>query len=183
MLKSFSIFGPLKSNRMKNLWTVFILIGLLGCQQEKMGYVDHVRLMENNKEKIDIEAKYKQKSTVLSKKRDSISQAFQLEAQELQKEIESMSQQKAQQEYDLLQQRGQFIGQQLQNEEQLLQQQGQAEMDSLVRRVKDEIKDFGKANGYTYILTAGEGGSVLYGKENHDLTDQILKIINDKYGK
>ncbi len=167
---------------MKKFWMVLILLGLLGCQQEKIGYVDHVRLMDNSKEKTDIEAKYQEKSTVLNKKRDSISQAFQLEAQALQTKIESMSQQKAQQEYDLLQQRGQFMGQQLQNEEQLLQQQGQAEMDSLVRRVKDEIKDFGKANGYSYILTAGEGGSVLYGKDNQDLTDQIIKIINDKYG-
>ncbi len=167
---------------MKKLSIVLILLGLLGCQQDKIGYVDHVRLMENNEEKTDIEAKYKEKSTVLNKKRDSISQAFQIEAQALQTKIESMSQQKAQQEYDLLQQRGQFIGQQLQNEEQLLQQQGQAEMDSLVRRVKDEIKDFGKANGYSYILTAGEGGSVLYGKDNQDLTDQIIKIVNDKYG-
>ena len=160
-----------------------ILLGLLGCKQEKIGYVDHVRLMENNKEKIDIEAKYKEKSAVLNKKRDSISQAFQLEAQALQTKVESMSKQKAQQEYDLLQQKGQFIGQQLQNEEQLLQQQGQAEMDSLIGRVKDQIKDFGKTNGYSYILTAGEGGSVLYGVDNQDLTDEILKIINEKYSK
>lgn len=167
---------------MKYLWMVMILFGLIGCKQDKIGYVDHVRLMENSKEKIDIEAKYKEKSTAFNKKRDSISQAFQLEAQALQTKMESMSQQKAQQEYDLFQQKGQYMGQQLQNEEQLLQQQGQTEMDSLINRVKYEIKDFGKTNGYSYILGAGEGGSVLYGAENQDLTDEILKIINDKYG-
>ena len=54
-------------------------------------------------------------------------------------------------------------------------------MDSLISKVKDEIKDYGKANGFTYILGGGEGGSVLYGQESKDVTDDILKIINDKY--
>lgn len=157
------------------------LLSMISCTQDKIGYVDNVRLMENSREKIDIEAKYQNKSNALNKKRDSISQAFQLEAQALQTKVQSMPQKKAQEEYDLLQQRGQFIGQQLQQEEQLLQQQGQAEMDSLINKVKDQIKNYGKANGYSYILGGGEGGSVLYGTEQKDLTEEILKIINDNY--
>ena len=54
-------------------------------------------------------------------------------------------------------------------------------MDSLVKKVKKEIRAYGKANGYTYILGGGEGGSVLYGEEANNLTDVILKILNDKY--
>ena len=161
-----------------------ILLGLLlavSCAQDKIGYVDHVKLMDNSKEKTDIENKYKAKSTALNKKRDSISQAFQIEAQALQTKIESMSQQKAQEEYDLFQQRGQFIGQQLQQEEQMLQLQGQAEMDSLVNRVKEVIKDYGKDNGFTYILGGGDGGSVLYGSESKDLTDTFIEIVNQDY--
>ena len=56
-------------------------------------------------------------------------------------------------------------------------------MDSIVSKVKDEIKEYGEANGYTYILGGGEGGSVLYGQDANDLTEQILKILNDKYKK
>ena len=92
-----------------------------------------------------------------------------------------MSQAKAQEEYGIMQQRGQFIGQQLQQEDQLLQAAGQTEMDSIVSKVKKEIKAYGKANGYTYILGGGDGGSVLYGTEVNDLTDEIVKILNDNY--
>ena len=92
-----------------------------------------------------------------------------------------MSQKNAQEEYAQLQQRGQQIGQQLQQEEQQLQQKGQAEMDTLVRKVKKEIRAYGKANGYTYILGGGDGGSVIYGDDAKDLTNEILKILNDKY--
>ncbi|MBT8284069.1 MAG: OmpH family outer membrane protein, partial [Flavobacteriaceae bacterium] len=77
-----------------------------------------------------------------------------------------------------LQQKGQQIGQQLQQQEQQMQLMGQADMDSVVEKVKREITAFGKANGYTYILGGGEGGSVLYGAESKDLTDEILKVLN-----
>lgn len=168
---------------MKKIWIILPFLILIACNQDKIGFVDTSELMEKSEEKIDIEAKYQLRSTNLNKKRDSISQAFQLEAQALQTKTQSMSQTKAQEEYELLQQRGQFIGQQLQQEEQLLQQQGQAEMDSLVNKVRDEISTYGEANGFTYILGGGDGGSVLYGKEAKDLTDEILQIINDSYQK
>ncbi len=154
---------------------------LISCSEQKIGYVDNVKLMDGYQEKIDVEEKYKNKLVTLNRKRDSISQAFQLEAQEFQSRAEKMAASKAQKEYDILQQRGQFMGQQLQQEEQILSQQGQLEMDSVVQKVKREIKAFGKSNEYTYILGGGEGGSVLYGQESDDLTEQVLKILNDKY--
>lgn len=161
---------------------VFILLlGMISCQQEKIGYVDNVRLMDSYQEKIDVEADFKTKAEALTKKRDSISQAFQLEAQAFQVKAEKMSQKKAQEEYGLMQQKGQFIGQQLQQEDQKLQASGQTEMDSIVSKVKREVKAYGKANGYTYILGGGDGGSVLYGTDANDLTDEIVKILNDKY--
>ena len=33
------------------------------------------------------------------------------------------------------------------------------------------------------ILGGGDGGSVLYGQEANDLTDEIVKLLNDKYKK
>lgn len=157
------------------------IILLAACQTDKIGFVDNSALMENYKERKDVESRYQAKSEAYSKKRDSISQAFQLEAQALQTKTKGMSEKKAQEEYALLQQKGQFIGQQLQQEEQQLQIQGQTEIDSLVSKVKKEIEAYGKANGYSYILGKGEGGSVLFGSEANDLTQEILKILNDKY--
>ncbi len=168
---------------MKKLVLAMVVLGMVSCQQDKIGYVDKVKLMEKYQEKIDVEAKFKAKAEALTKKRDSISQAFQIEAQAFQAKAQSMSQKKAQEEYGIMQQKGQFIGQQLQQEDQLLQAEGQTEMDSIVSKVKKEIKAYGKANGYTYILGGGEGGSVLYGTDANDLTEQVVKILNDNYKK
>ncbi|WP_425235141.1 OmpH family outer membrane protein [Ulvibacterium sp.] len=168
---------------MKKIVFVCIALVVVSCKQEKIGFVDNVKLMDEYQEKIDIESKFKTKVEALTKKRDSISQAFQLEAQAFQTKAQNMSQKKAQEEYALMQQRGQFIGQQLQQEDQQLQAEGQTEMDSVVSKVKKEIKAYGKTQGYTYILGGGDGGSVLYGVDANDLTDEIIKILNDKYKK
>jgi len=168
---------------MRRLVFALVVLMMVSCQQEKIGYVDNVKLMEDYQEKIDVEAKYKTRLDAFGKKKDSISQAFQIEAQAFQLKAQKMSQKKAQEEYAVMQQKGQFIGQQLQQEEQQLQLEGQTEMDSLVTKVKNKIKDFGKNNSYTYILGGGDGGSVLYGTEGNDLTAQITKILNDNYKK
>ncbi len=160
-----------------------VALTAVACQQNKIGYVDNVKLLDGYQEKIDVEAKFKVKADALAKKRDSISQAFQLELQELQTKAQKMSQKSAQEEYNLWQQKGQFVGQQLQQEEQQLQQSSQVEIDSLVSKVKKQINEYGKANGYTYILGGGDGGSVLYGDEAQNLTDAILTILNDTYKK
>lgn len=168
---------------MKKIVLAVVFLGIVSCQQEKIGFVDNIKLMNGYKEKLDIEAKFKTRSDAFNKKRDSLSQAFQLEAQDFQSRAQKLAQAKAQEEYGLLQQRSQFIGQQLQQEEQQLQMQGQTEMDSLVSKVKREIKNYGKTNGYTYILSGGDGGSVLYGTDTHNVTDEIVKILNDNYNK
>ncbi|SDM09706.1 OmpH family outer membrane protein [Kriegella aquimaris] len=168
---------------MKKLFLALMVLGILSCEQSKIGYVDNLKLMDDYQEKIDVEAKFKVKADALAKKRDSISQAFQMEAQAFQAKAQKMSQQKAQEEYGEMQQRGQQIGQQLQMQDQQLQAEGQVQMDSIVSKVKSEITAYGKANGYTYILGGGDGGSVLYGTDANDLTDEIVKILNDKYKK
>lgn len=166
---------------MKKVVLALVVLGMVSCQQEKIGFVDNVKLMDKYQEKIDIEARFKVKGEALTKKRDSISQAFQLEAQAFQIKAQKMSQATAQEEYGAIQQRGQFIGQQLQQEEQALQAAVQVEMDSLVSKVKREIKAYGKANQFSYVLGGGDGGSVLYGTDANDLTENVLKILNDKY--
>lgn len=181
MQKPFLFLPNHKMKKMKKIILGLVLLTTVACQQEKIGYVDNVKLMNEYQEKIDIEARFKIKADALTKKRDSISQAFQIEAQAFQSKAQSMPQQQAQEEYAAFQQKGQFIGQQLQQEDQQLQASGQVEMDSVISNVKKEIEAYGKANGFSYILGGGEGGSVLFGTEKNNLTDDVIKMLNEKY--
>lgn len=166
---------------MKRIIAAVALLALVSCQEQKIGYVDQVKVMDEYQEKIDVEQEYQQENEAFNKRRDSISMAFQKEAQELQERSQRLSQSKAQGEMQEFQQRAQAIGQQLQQVEQRLRMQGQSRMDSVVSKVRDEIRAYGKENGYTFILGGGDGGSVIYGEEGKDLTEEILNRLNAQY--
>ncbi len=160
---------------------VLALVVFASCNLEKTGYVNTGKLVEGYQEMIDAEAAFKLKTEKFNLKRDSISKAFQIEEQKFQSDAKSMSQKKVQEAYQALAQKGQYLGQQLQAEQQRLQMEGQAKIDSVITKVKDFVKTYGKENGYTYIFGSNDAGSVLYGSDEKDLTEEILKALNEEY--
>ena len=171
---------------MKNIiYVVLALIVFTSCQQQqKIGFVDNGTVINDYQEKLDLEAEFKIKQEAFTKKFDSIDQAFQIEAQAFQAAAQKMSQGKAQAKYQELTQKKQMQDQQKQIEAQQFQQAFQVGIDSIIVTVKDFVKDYGKTNGYTYVLgTSDAAASVLYGTEENDLTQTILDALNADYKK
>lgn len=162
-----------------------IAFTIFSCQQpNKIAFVDSTELVNEYQEKKDLEAKFKAKIEAYTKKRDSVSKAFQIEAQEFQLKAQKMSQNSAQKRYEELGQKQQLLQQQFQLEEQSISQQSQQENDSLLKRVKDFVEDYGKRNGYDYILGKNEFvGTVYFGKEETDITKKVLEELNKSYEK
>ena len=172
---------------MKNLiLLLFITLTTMACQEEqKIAFVDNAKVVNEYQKKKDFEEKFKAKIETFNKKADSLQQAIQVEAQLFQSRASKMKQNKAEEEYNALVQKKQMQDYQLGNEEKLLQAEGQKEIDTLVKQVKTFIKDYGKQNGYTFILGANEAGSVLYGSDAKDITDKIIAELNkeeDSFG-
>lgn len=170
---------------MKNILILAIIIlGFTACQEQKIGFIDTGEVVNEYQEKKDVEEEFKGKQEQLRKKNDSISQAFQLEVQEFQVASQKMSQKKAQEKYQELGQKQQLLQQQIQFSEQQLAQTFNAEIDSVIINVKDFAKDYGKKNGYTFILGTSEAtSSILYGEDALDLTKTILDALNADYKK
>ena len=40
-------------------------------------------------------------------------------------------------------------------------------------KIQEKVKDYGKENGYTYILNQTSGSNILYGVKQYDVTDKI----------
>ncbi|WP_417884617.1 OmpH family outer membrane protein [Zunongwangia sp.] len=159
-----------------------LAISLVSCNQEKTAYVDTTKVIQDYQEMKDVEAKFVAKRDSLSQLISGPQQQFQQEVQEFQKNAGSMSQsqlqkkqQELQQKSQQLQQRQQMIGQQLQNE-------SSSAIDSVVEKVKDFVAEYGKENGYTYIFGSNESANIMYAKEGLDITDKVLKELNNKYG-
>ncbi len=156
-----------------------VLVAFASCQQQqKIAFVDNTKVVNEFNKKIDFEALFKIKIDAFNKKSDSLNQAIQMEAQLFQTRAANMDQAKAEEEYNGLVQKKQMQDYQLGNEEKVLQGEGQMQIDTLVKQVKAFVKDYGKTNGYTFILGSNDAGSVLYGTEASDITETVIEALN-----
>ncbi|WP_067145498.1 OmpH family outer membrane protein [Pseudotamlana agarivorans] len=169
---------------MKNIfYLVLVALVITSCNQQKIGYIDNGIVINDFQEKIDIETKFQIKDEAFKKRADSIGQAFQAEVKEAQT-VARKTPQKAQEIMGGLQQKQQRLQQQMQIEQQALTQEFQTQIDTVIVKVKDFVKDYGKKNGYTFILgTSDAAASVLYGAEENDLTQTVLDALNAEYKK
>ena len=168
---------------MKKLAIVFLtIITLTACQQQKIGFVDNSVLINEYQERKDVEARLNTKIEAFKTRTDSLRSAFELEIKEAELKARTMSQSAIQTLSQELQQKEQVLSQRVQFEQQQIAQESQALNDSIINRVKAFVQDYGKSNNYNFILGSNEAGSVLYGEEASDLTQEILKALNENYG-
>jgi outer membrane protein len=171
----------------KTITAIAIIISFIACEKTtqskevKTAYIDTAKLMEESIESKDIEAKYKEKAKVMGSQLDAEVARWKNEAASFQKNAQANGQAWAQQKGAELQKREQQLSYAQDGMLRQLQQESGVEMDSLVKAYKTIIKDYGKEKGYDYIYGTGEANSVLYAKDQYDLTKEIIKLVNDKY--
>lgn len=163
-------------------------LAIISCNKEtaavekmKTAYVDTGKLLDENKEAKDIESKYKVKSEEMGRELRGEASLFEKEAAAFQQNAQLKGPAWAQAKGAELQKREQELGMKQQGMLQSLREASGKEMDSLVKRMKKHIKEYGKKNGYDYIYGTGDAASVLYAKDAYDITDEISKELNDAY--
>ena len=172
----------------KFLYVALAFLVFASCEKpNKIGFVDNGTLINDYQEKKDLETKFEAKQEAFRKRADSIGVEFQAEAQKGQAEAQRLARSNRKKAEELmlgLQQKQQILQQQMQAEQQQLTQDFQAEIDSVIVNVKDFVKEYGKTNGYNYILgTSDAAATVMYGAEQSDLTKVVLDSLNAKYEK
>jgi outer membrane protein len=43
------------------------------------------------------------------------------------------------------------------------------------------MQEIGKTLGYDYVMSYRVGGAMLYANERHDITNEIIKLLNERY--
>lgn len=148
----------------------------------KTAYIDTSKLMDESIEAKDIEAKYKDKSKVMGNQLEAEVARFKSEAASFKQNAQANGQAWAQQKGAELSQREQQLNYAQQAMLQQLQQESGVEIDSLVISYRKLIKEYGKEKGYDYIYGSGDSSpSILFAKDNYDITKEIIKMVNDKY--
>lgn len=173
----------------KSLLIIAIAFSIISCNKTievkefKTAYVDTSKLLDEYTEAKDIQAKYKAKSEEMGGQLEAEINRFKSDAANFQKNAQEYGQNWAQKNGAELQKREQQLQYAQQAMVQELQKGSGTEMDSLVKGVKTFIKDYGKEKGYDYIYGTGEAVSILYAKDQYDITAEIIKLLNDKYAK
>lgn len=147
----------------------------------KSAYIDTSKLMEESTEAKDIEEKYKAKAEVMGAQLKVEATKLEGEKNAFQANAQKNGQGWAQQKYGELQQREQQLQYAQQGMLQQLQGESGVEMDSLVTKYKKVFKEYGKEKGFDYIYGTGEAATVLYAKDQYDITKDVIKLVNDKY--
>ena len=138
---------------------LFLLVSLgLSLASERIVFVDTQKLFTQSKAGIDLKNAIQEKAekarSEIQSKAATVNQNDQIAMQKLQQEA-----------------------MQKQQELQKLQQEAIGKFADFVKKA---VEEFAKKNGYELVI---DGQAVLYGKENYDKTDELIKFLDEKYAK
>lgn len=162
-------------------------ISLIACNKTpevkefKTAYIDTQKLMEDYEEAKVLSEKFKTKGEVKGRELEVEARKLKAEEANFKQNAMAKGQAWAQQKYAELQQRAQQLAYAEQAIAQQLQMEGGVERDSVVMKVRDFIKAYGKEKGYDYIYGTGDAATVLYAKDTYDITKDVVKALNEKY--
>ncbi|HMK06389.1 MAG TPA: OmpH family outer membrane protein [Flavobacterium sp.] len=171
----------------KSIVIIALALSIVSCnktievKEAKTAYVDTSKLLEQNNEAKEIDAKYKAKQVEMGKELEAEIAKFKTDAAYFKSNAQAKGQAWAQEHGSALQKREQQLSYAQQAMIQQLQQESGVEMDTLVVHVKKFIKSYGKEKGYSYIFGTGEAASILYAEDKYDITKEIIKLVNDKH--
>lgn len=176
---------------MKKLLVLAVLgVAMISCQETatakkddfKTGYIDTSVLLEKYEKFKDENEKFKVKTEELGRPLEAKGKQLQAEMASFQKAAQANGQAWAQQKAGELQQREQAL---MQERNQIMAQvetEGGSLKDSLVSDVKKYIQAYAKKEGFDYIFTTSDAApNVIYAKDSYNLTEKLLKQLNDEY--
>ncbi len=164
------------------LWIASTVLILASCNQQtvKTGYVNNTKVVSDYTEMKAAQEKWTKRNNEVRAELEGKAQQFQIEVQGYQNIMKSMSKSNREKKEQELMAKQQGLQREQQAKMQEIQKGSQKEIDSIIGKVKDFIKDYGKKNGYTYIYGDTEVSNILYGKEELDITEEIIKELNGK---
>lgn len=157
-----------------NIYILIFSILFISCNQEKKGYVQASKLYNEFEMAKELNKKLEQSVEIKSQILDSLK--FELKQIELQ--IGTNQTKDLIRRYKLKQE--EFLYKEKQFNEDAIRQQ-QLYTEQTTTQINKYILEFGKQNQYDYIFGANGNGSILYAKDDNDITSEILIFINNKY--
>jgi len=147
----------------------------------KTAYVDIAKISEGYEEFKDLESKATVKSQEMGRGLQQKVQQYRLDYAEAENQSQAKGPQWTQLKVQELQKREQDLNMEQQALAKQMQEEIKAQNDSVTKKIKKHIETYGKKNGYDYIYSTADLSSIVYAKDNYNITETILKELNDNY--
>ncbi len=162
---------------------VLALLYLQMFRNDKIMYVDTNVLMGKYQGMIDARAEFEKKAATWQSNVDTLFKNFQNELKNYEKERSRMTAKEKDLKEELLRNKQAQINQYREGMGKKYREEEGKMTQSVLNMVNDYVKEFGKRKGYKYILGANGSGSLVYTQEKYDVTDELLKGLNEEYKK
>jgi len=164
-----------------NLAGLVILLVLFFFKSDKIYYVDSAKLINNYKGMSDARKAYQQKATVWKSNIDTLVSEIQGELKKYEKESPKMTVKERELSRQLIQSKQQQLGDyQKAAGEKAAQEDGEMTR-QVISEINSYIKEYAKGKGYKIVLAATEYGNIAYAQEGMDITEDVLRGLNNKY--
>lgn len=167
-----------------NLTLLLLVLGLIAnsfFQGEKIAYVESNKIFNEYKASEVAKKAYEEKTKVWQSNIDTLTFEIQDEIKKFEKGASIMSQKEREVAKKLIDIKRKEMRDYQQSIQANAQQEYAKVTQSVVLKINDFLSDYGKAHHYSMILIANPSGTIAYAKENLDITDAVLKEMNDQY--
>jgi outer membrane protein len=183
--------------KMKKIVALFLGLGMAFTACDKKGgasttagqpsgrivYVNTDTLLNNYEYYKDVVKEFENKSFALENELQRKAQSFQNEVALFQRRVQAggLSEQQALTQQAALQKKEQDIMLYRENAAGNLQQEQAKKTDELLNSIHEYLKNYNKSDRYDMVIGYSKGGGVLYAKEDLDITQEVLKVLNTEY--
>jgi outer membrane protein len=149
----------------------------------KVVYVDNGVLMSKYEGMKDARKEYEKKAAVWQANADTLMSEWQNELKAYEKERSRMTAKEKELKEQLLSNRQQQISQYQEAVQMKAKEEEQKMTQTVLNEVNDYLKEYGKKHNFTYILGATGMGNIVYANEARNITEEVLKGLNEMYRK
>ena len=168
---------------MKKLLVIAFAIVLSSCTQTKVAYIDVETIMKEYEAATALETEFLARQQEMATELEGLQAPFQAKVQEYYKNVETMSAAKRAEAEQALQQEQQMIQGRQQQVSQQLQQENQEKSEVLIKRIDSLVAVYSKTKGFNLVLGTQGNGTVMYGDDALNVTEDVIRTLNEDYAK
>lgn len=147
----------------------------------KVGHVENARMLTEYNAIKEMKVEYESKVKNWRGELDSLKVSIDSDITEFKSSFHNMSEEQKKYNSAVIRQKKEQLEVLASEIEERIGNEDQRVSTSILKQIDSYIQQYGSENGFDYIMGVTDAGNVLFAKNSHDLTDEILIGLNNKY--